>query len=219
MIIKANQRGFGRELAKHLLNGHDNEIVEVHVINGFASDNIHDAFREIEAISQGTKCRQYLFSVSLSPPADADVSTNTFERAISRISDKMGLNNQPHVIMFHEKNARRHCHAVFSRIDAENMKAINPPFFKNKVMEISRELYLEHDWTLPRGFIDREKRNPLNFSLQEWQQARRMNDNPRMTKRVLIECGYRITGLLLTHRGLPGAALQMPAQYSNQPAL
>lgn len=107
MIIKANPRGFGRELARHLLNGHDNEIVEAHAINGFASDNINDAFREVEAISRGTRCRQYLFSVSLSPPPDVDVSTETFEDTIARISETMGLQAQPHVVVFHEKNARR----------------------------------------------------------------------------------------------------------------
>ncbi|MES9861443.1 MAG: relaxase/mobilization nuclease domain-containing protein [Candidatus Thiodiazotropha sp. LLP2] len=188
MIIKANQRGFGRELARHLLNGHDNEIVEVHAIRGFASDSINGAFQEVEAISRGTKCRQYIFHVSLSPPENAEVSTQTFEDTISRVANKMGLQDQPHVIVYHEKNARRHCHVVFSRIDAENMKAINLPYYKNRLMEISRDLYLENSWSLPQGFLDREKRNPLNFSLQEWQQARRLNDDPRVTKLILKEC-------------------------------
>lgn len=80
------------------------------------------------------------------------------------------------------------CHAVFSRIDANQMKAVNLPFFKNKLMAISRELYLEQGWELPQGFIDREKRNPLNFSLQEWQQAQRLDDDPRIVKRVFKAC-------------------------------
>lgn len=188
MIIKASQRGSGRELAAHLLNGHDNEMVEVHAIDGFSSNNLRDAFLEIEAISQGTKCRQYLFSISLSPPQEAEVSTQTFEDAISRIAKDMKLEGQPHAIVLHEKNARRHCHVVFSRIDADEMKAINLPYFKNRLMEISKDLYLEHGWSLPKGFIDREKSNPLNFTLQEWQQAKRLNEDPRLTKLTLKKC-------------------------------
>ena len=188
MIIKASQRSFGKELAAHLLNEKDNDYVEVHAINGFAADTLHEAFEEAEAVSNGTKCTQYLFSVSLSPPKDANVSTATYEDAIERVSRKLGLQDQPHVIVFHEKEARRHCHVVYSRINADEMKAVNLPYFKNKLMEVSKELYLEHDWRLPQGFIDKSKRNPLNFTLHEWQQAKRLGHDPKMTKLVLKEC-------------------------------
>ena len=47
----------------------DNEHVRVHEIRGFASDNLHDAFKEAEAVSLGTKCQPYLFSVSVKPRA------------------------------------------------------------------------------------------------------------------------------------------------------
>ena len=188
MIIKASQRGFGGELAVHLLNEQDNDHVDVHAIKGFAAHNIKDAFAEAEIISRGTRCSQYLFSVSLSPPQDADVSTKEFEDAIGRVSAKLGLHNQPHVIVFHEKNARRHCHVVYSRIDGQEMKAINLPYYKNKLMEISKELYLENEWRLPQGFIDKTKRNPLNYSLHEWQTAKRAGKDPKLTKLVLKEC-------------------------------
>lgn len=57
MILKASQRGNARELAKHLLNGHDNEHVEVHSIHGFMADNIEGALQETHALSLGTKCQ------------------------------------------------------------------------------------------------------------------------------------------------------------------
>ncbi|MEE9355052.1 MAG: relaxase/mobilization nuclease domain-containing protein [Methylococcaceae bacterium] len=188
MILKASQRGNARELAKHLLNGHDNEHVEVYSINGFMADNIHGALQEAHALSLGTKCQQPLFSVSLSPPKDEIVSTQIFEEAITSIAEKMGLENQPHIIVFHEKNGRRHCHAVFSRIDTKTMTAINLPYFKNKLMEVSKELYLKHNWKLPQGHIDRQMRNPLNFTREQWQQAKRLNDDPKVLKQTLKEC-------------------------------
>ena len=55
------------------------------------------------------------------------------------------------------------------------MKAVLLPYTKCKLMEISRDLYLKLGWEMPRGTIDRTKRNALNVSFGEWQQARRFS--------------------------------------------
>ncbi len=188
MILKASQRGNAGELAKHLLNEHENEHIEIHAVNGFMADDVSSALQEIHAVSLGTKCQQPLFSVSLSPPKDETASIQNFEEAIAQIAEKTGLKNQPYIIVFHEKHGRRHCHAVFSRINIETMTAINLPFYKNKLMEISKELYLKHDWKLPQGHIDKQLRNPLNFTQEQWQQAKRLNEDPKIIKQTLKEC-------------------------------
>lgn len=182
MILKASQRGGASALAAHLVNGHDNEHVEVHAINGFLGATVQDALMEIEALSKGTRCHQYLFSLSLSPPADKQVPTQLFERTIARIAKTHGLQNQPHVIVFHEKQGRRHAHCVWSRIDGERMRAINLPYFKNKLMELGKAIYLEQGWALPNGHIDKNLSNPLNFTLAEWQQAKRQKRDPKLIK-------------------------------------
>ncbi len=188
MILKASQRGNAGELAKHLLNEQENEHVEVHAVNGFMVDDLSAALQEVHAVSLGTKCQQPLFSVSLSPPKGESASIHDFEQAIVQIAEKTGLENQPHIIVFHEKNGRRHCHVVYSRINSETMTAINLPFYKNKLMEVSKELYLKHGWKLPQGHIDRKLRNPLNFTRGQWQQAKRLNEDPKQIKQTLKEC-------------------------------
>ncbi|MGH8547172.1 MAG: relaxase/mobilization nuclease domain-containing protein [Methylococcales bacterium] len=85
-------------------------------------------------------------------------------------------------MVFHEKEGRRHCHAVWSRIDTDQMKAIPLPYTKRKLQEIARELYLEHGWIMPRGFSDSKETDPRNFTLAEWQQARRAGKDPRAVK-------------------------------------
>ena len=40
MILKGNQRGGGRQMALHLLNGHQNEHVEVMEVRGFVSEDV-----------------------------------------------------------------------------------------------------------------------------------------------------------------------------------
>ena len=187
MILKASQRGGGQDLAIHLMRVDDNEHVELHEMRGFASDDLKGAFKESEAISRGTRCRQYLFSLSLSPPEGETVGVDQFEETIDRIETRLGLEGQPRAILFHEKEGRRHAHCVWSRIDADTMTARQLSFFKTKLMGISRELYLENGWKMPRGLIDSAQRDPTNFTLAEWQQAKRQEIDPRWLKASLQE--------------------------------
>jgi hypothetical protein len=46
-------------------------------------------------------------------------------------------------------------------------------------MAVSRDLYLEQGWKLPRGLETPSERNPMNFTLAEWQQAKRQGLDPR----------------------------------------
>ncbi len=194
MILKASQRGGGQDLAAHLMRVDDNEHVLVHELRGFASDNLKSAFKESEAISRGTNCRQYLFSLSLNPPAGESVPVETFEGAIGQIEDRLGLKDQPRAIVFHEKEGRRHAHCVWSRIDAETMTAKQLSFFKNKLQSVSRDLYLENGWKLPNGLKSPSERDPTNFSLAEWQQAKRQGIDPRWLKQVAQDAWQRSDG-------------------------
>lgn len=187
MIIKASQRGGARQMALHLLNGEMNEHVTLHEISGFVADSVHGALNEAYALSKGTKCTQFMFSLSLSPPPGESVPVPVFEEALARIEKKLGLEGQPRVVIFHEKEARRHAHCVWSRIDVEEMKAIHLPHYKNKLMAVSKSLYLELGWQMPRGFIDKNLKSPLNYTRAEWQKAMRTGQNPKAIKAALQE--------------------------------
>lgn len=188
MILKAKERGDGIQLARYLLTKRDNDHVELHEVEGFASDNLIEAFHEADAIARGTRCKNYLFSMSLNPPEGARVSAQEFEHAADQIETKLGLQHQPRAIVFHEKDGRRHAHVVWSRIDAERMRAINLPHFKSKLRDVSRQLFLEHEWEMPRGLQDRNLRDLLTFTREEWQQAQRVGIDPREIKTVFQQC-------------------------------
>lgn len=187
MILKASQRGGGMQLAAHLLKA-ENEHVEVHEIRGFIADDVKGAMKEAQAVAKGTRCRQHLFSVSLNPPESESVAVHKFESAIDRIEEANGLTGQPRIIVFHEKEGRRHAHCVWSRIDAQTMTARQLSHFKLKLRDISKGLYLEHGWQMPRGFINSREHDPRNFSLAEWQQAKRMGRDPKQLKALMQEC-------------------------------
>ena len=186
MILVGNQRGGARDLARHLMKP-ENERVEVAELRGFVADDLDGAFQESYAISRGTQCKQFLFSLSLNPPKDAEVSDDQFMAAIAKAETKLDLKDQPRAVVFHEKRGddgklRRHAHAVWSRIDIEEMKAVPLSHSKRKLQDVSRDLYLEHGWTMPRGLAVTGERDPRNFTLAEWQQARRIKEDPREIK-------------------------------------
>ena len=188
MILKGNQRAGGRQMALHLMNSGQNEHVNVHEVSGFIASDVLGALNEAYALSKGTKCKQFMYSLSLNPPQDKSVPVSVFENALERIEEKLGLQGQPRVVVFHEKEGRRHAHCVWSRIDTEEMKAINISHPKLKLNDIAKSLYIEHGWKMPDGFRDKSKKNPLNYTRAEWQQALRIKRRPDDIKREFQEC-------------------------------
>ncbi|MBI1215488.1 MAG: hypothetical protein GC185_06695 [Alphaproteobacteria bacterium] len=225
MILKASQRGGGRELARHLMNMEMNDHVTVHEIRGFIGQTLEEALEEAYAVSKGTRCRQYLFSLSLNPPELADVSIDDFEDAIAQIEAKLGLIGHPRIVVFHEKSGRRHCHAVWLRIDTRRMVALNMAHYKLKLQQVARGLFLKHGWPLPRGFRkakdrtksrfhavakkqqDRQKGKPEekpSFSLprEAWQQAQRLKEDPKALKALFTRCWEQSDGKTTFARAL-----------------
>ena len=174
-------------MARHLLKS-ENEHVDVHELRGFVSDDLKSALHEAYAVSRGTRAKQFLFSLSLNPPQAENVTIAEYEDAINRVEDRFGLTGQPRAIVFHEKKGRRHAHAVWSRINSLKMKAIPLPYTRRGLKELSRELYLQHGWKMPSAYMKSSARNPLNFTMAEWQQAKRSGKDPREVKAALQDC-------------------------------
>ena len=183
MIIKASQRAGGRNLIRHLSNHADNDHVEFGKAQGFFYQSIHSCLLEVEAVAQGTKCKQPYFSVSFNPPEGQNVTNEQFYDAFNRLEKKLGLVGQPRFPVFHEKNGRRHAHCVWSRIDIDRMKAINMAFFKEKATQLSKELFLENNsWETPAGLIDKTEKDPFDVFLGEFRQLLKQGIDPMEIK-------------------------------------
>lgn len=187
MILNGSQRGGCYDLARHLMKT-ENERVDVHEIRGFVARDLMGALQESYVISKATQCKQHMYSLSLNPPPDADVSNADFEAAVNRAEERLGLQGQPRAVVFHVKNGRRHAHAVWCRIDTETMKARRMSFDHSKLKEVSRDLFLDHGWTMPRGLMRSEERNPRNYTLAEWQQAKRAGKDIEQLKIMFQDC-------------------------------
>lgn len=191
MTLKGSQRSGAGALADHLMNDKDNDHVDLLEIRGFMGATLHDALFETHAISKATQCKQFMFSLSLNPPKDHVASEQDFLDAADRAEKTLGLDGQLRAIVVHEKEGRRHAHVVWSRIDVDSMTAINLPHFKNKLRDLSRDLYLDHGWVLPDGLATYGNKSPLNFTLEEWQQAKRQGVDPREIKQAFQQAWER----------------------------
>ncbi|MCG7983344.1 MAG: relaxase/mobilization nuclease domain-containing protein [Candidatus Thiodiazotropha lotti] len=154
MIPFASQRGLGQDLAAHLQNQHDNEVMEVAELRGAIADDLHGAFAEWEAQAHAlTRCQNYLYSLSINPdPKQGELTREQYFDYIDRVENKLGLSGQPRAIIFHTKHGREHCHAVWSRIDPVHEKAVHLAFDHDKLMMVTREFARDHGLQLPEGY-------------------------------------------------------------------
>lgn len=147
MIIGGLQTGNTRWLAAHLQNAADNETVELVEVTGTIATDIDGALAEFDAVTAGTRATEGVYAAFINPPEP--LSRAQYARALAVIERRLGLQGQPRIVLFHVKNGREHCHAVWSRIDARTMKAIHLSHDRQKLRACARELAAEFGLALP----------------------------------------------------------------------
>lgn len=207
MIPFASQRGGGQDLATHLLNSYDNEIVEVHALRGSLAADLHGAFHEWQVQAETlTRCDKYLYSLSVNPdPTQGPLSRDQYMDYIARVEDALGLKDQPRAVVFHNKYGREHCHVIWSRIDAEHQKAVHLAFDRDKLMRVTRGFARDHNLALPAGYeksrgvgqislYEQEQRRQTGLSKEDHMravtEAWRQSDDARAFVQALSERGY-----------------------------
>ena len=206
MIPFASQRGYGQDLATHLLNTHDNETLEFGGIRGAIADDLHGAFSEWEAQAHNlTKCRNYLYSLSVNPDPKQPLTREQYLDYVSRVEDRLGLSEQPRAIVFHQKYGREHCHVVWSRIDAESGKAVHIGFDRRSLMMVTKEFARDHGLDLPEGYEKEGKSHQLSLydkaqqdgcgitmeqRIRDVTDAWKRSDSPRAFVSALADRGY-----------------------------
>lgn len=188
MILKGNQRGGGQQLAAHLQNSFDNERVEIADVRGSVAQDLSGAFAEWAAEARGTKCTKFLYSLSLNPyQPNGRLTREQYLELLERTERSLKLVGQPRAVVFHEKRdkdgvLREHCHAVWSRIDTDKMKAVQMGHDRLKLRTVAQEFARDHGLELPDGMKpgnskdsrrDRYNRRAAQENLGEKQQQER----------------------------------------------
>jgi hypothetical protein len=204
MILKGNQRGGGQQMAAHLMNSFDNERVEIADLRGAVADDLSGAFGEWAAEARGTKCQKFLYSLSLNPDqSQGHLTREQYLELLERTERSLQLVGQPRAVVFHEKRdkdgvLREHCHAVWSRIDTEKMKAVQIAHDRLKLRTVAREFARDHGLELPDGMKKDGKRDRFNDrakqeNLGERQQQERTGI-PKEQRMADIATCWRETG-------------------------
>lgn len=143
MIIKGGSRENRRFFSRHFLNARDNDRVRVVEFRGLAHETVADAFRDMEADAKGTRCKNYFYTVSMSPREGEELTEEQWTRAVDITEKHLGLEGQPRFVIEHEKAGRVHRHAVWSRIDTDTGRVISDSLTYSKHEAAAREIEKE----------------------------------------------------------------------------
>src|SRR6185369_8753246 len=153
MLVKGSARGGAADLARHL-QSQDNEKALVIGVHGLAARDLEGALMEMDALGAGLRTRRTLYHMSINPEPgkDREMKGADWDFAEAAALKKMGLENQPYVVVEHEKigkdgELRRHRHLIVSRTDLDHNRAIRCDHNYRKHEELARDLeqYLGHD--------------------------------------------------------------------------
>jgi len=186
MIIKGNSRSGASDLARHLMRADTNELVSLLEVRGTAADDLLGCFREFEGVAAGTRCAKPLYHANIDPARDYVMTDAQWAHAVDELETELGLTGQPRAVVKHIKFGREHLHVVWSRVDADRMRAIPDSFNYRKHEAVSRRLEVAFGHGKVQGVhVDKEidaPRPEAEFTTAEGQQAERSGLDPREIK-------------------------------------
>ena len=192
MIAKANLHAHGQKLAAYLITGKMGERAELVELKGFASSNIRDAFLDVMIQAEATRCEKPFFHCYIRLPAGEALTRGQWQHIADRIEKQLGFDGQGRAVAFHHDHAghETHMHMAWSRIDLDEMRAIDPGLYKNKLKEISRQL--ERELGLSRLSSERDPQHKtLAPGRDEFEQSRRLGTDIRAIRETIRDCWER----------------------------
>lgn len=157
MIINGGSRCASGFFAWHLDNAEKNERVCLTEIRGLAAEDIGGCFKEMQAVAEGTRCKNWFYHLNINPCAHEHLTAEQWERAVGMIGREMGLEDQAYFVVEHEKKGRIHRHVVWSRIDVERMRAIRMDYDYEKHQRVARMLEREFGLEIGKSVLGPER--------------------------------------------------------------
>jgi len=205
MLVKGKSIKSNRYLARHLLNGKENDEVIV-LENDHPSQNLTTALKEWQHLSKFTKGTKGLYHANINPDAKYDLTREQWFRAAEALEEALGLQGHPKAIVLHQKSGRAHIHVVWERVDTETMTLKSDSHNYKKHEAVARLLEQEFGHDPVKGVHDRapgEPRPERDLTHAEWQAAERSGLDPKQRKADITA---------LYHASDSGAALKSALQ-------
>jgi hypothetical protein len=172
IIINGGSNCAGWWWAKHLENADKNERIDLVEFKGLFAETVPGAFREMQGIAAGTQCKNFFYQANINPREDERLTPGQWREAIDQLEKNLGLTGQPRFVIEHEKKGRTHRHVIWSRIDAEHMRAIPDSLTAVIHERTSRELEKKFGLEPGKSILqpDREDNRP-DRNPKKWERA------------------------------------------------
>ncbi|MEI2774010.1 MAG: relaxase/mobilization nuclease domain-containing protein [Candidatus Competibacter sp.] len=192
MIIGANKRGNGGQLAAYLLNQEKNERAELVEMRGFADmGNLKGALNGIELEAMQTNGTKPFYHCWLRLDEGESLTAAQWQQSFAAVEHRLHLEGQARVVVAHQLQNETHYHVVWSLVDRERGQMIEIPFDGMRRTEVARKLEKEFGLrTLAPAHAPEQER----LRREEWQQAERTPrgaDGVRDVKAAIREAWQR----------------------------
>lgn len=169
IIINGGSGCAGGWWSKHLQNDVKNDRAQVVEFSGLSAETLPEAFREMQGLAAGTRCKNYFYQANINPRADEQLTPAQWREAVDTLEHNLGLTGQPRFVVEHEKNGRTHRHVVWARADAEREVVISDsltaPIHErtSRALEIKFDLERGKSVLTPDRDFERPERRPRNY--------------------------------------------------------
>ena len=171
MIIGANKRGNGGQLAAYLLNREKNERAELLEMRGFAdTGSLKNAMNCIELEAMQTKGEKPFYHCWLRLDEGETLTAAQWQQSFEAVERRLHLGDQARVVVEHQLQGEKHYHVVWSLVDRERGQMIEIPFDGMRRAEVARKL--EQEFGL-RKLAPAHEPEKERLRREEWQQAER----------------------------------------------
>jgi hypothetical protein len=192
MIPKGNMHPSGIKLADYMETGKNGERAEIIERRGLANGDLRDSFADIQNLAEScTKCEKPFFHAYFRLGDDERLTRDQWLDVADRMEKALGFDGQPRAIAMHiQPDGAEHMHIAWSRIDMDEMRAIHPGLYIDKMRDEARAI--EHDFALRK--LSNDRRPELKTQTpnrDEFEEARRKGIDITATREAIRDCWDR----------------------------
>lgn len=148
MVIGGHKNPNTEALGYYLTSQGKNEKAELWEIKGTVADNVWDALYEMDAIGKTTRAEGSFYSAHIDPEEGEQLTKEQLLKAVDILEKSLGFEGNQRIVVYHNLAGREHLHIAWSRINLENMKAVDiyKNFEKHELarLQCEKEFGLEH---------------------------------------------------------------------------
>lgn len=187
MIVKGQAVKGAKRLATHLLKT-ENEVVNILHVDGIDSSLSPEALRQslidMEDLGKitNTQTGRVLYHANIDPRKHERLTPDQYIKSADMLMDKLGLSDQPCILVEHVKNGRQHAHLVVQLTDMERgtVKQLHNNFYKQTALarELEREFGLE---------ITPQRKTGNSYDMTEAQQIKKQGKSVKEYRSFLSD--------------------------------